>query len=304
MKKIFVFMLILCLSASLACAQANISEYDAGKYKVYTLPEESLSGNTGIFINAKPEDINKLFNGKNYPMPLNTFLIKGPKETILVDTGLGTKLFKHLETLKIKPEDITTIILTHMHGDHIGGLLNKDVVAFPNATIWVAQKELDYWTNKEIQAKLTKVKQSGFVKAQRVAEAYKGKVRTFEPKPLLNAQDLPHYSPDKEGTVIIDGVRALAAYGHTPGHTAYFVGDGANAILIWGDIVHVEGLQMPKPDVGVIFDVDPAMAREVRFKLLDFAMKHNVKVGGMHLGRAGASLVKKTESGYSLESVK
>ncbi len=307
MKKIFSAVCAVCLcvflGTALGHAQTKITEYKVGEYTVYVLPEDQMSGNIGMLINVKPDVVKKYFSGKSYPLYLNTFLIKGPKGSVLVDSGFGNQLFSHLKTLNIDPKDINTILLTHMHGDHIGGLLTKGKVNFPNATVWVAKKELDYWTNKDIQAKLPKVQQSGFKKAQQVAEAYKTKLRTFEPKELVEAQNLPHYSSDKEGLALMDGVRALAAYGHTPGHTAFFVGHGENALLLWGDIVHVASIQMPMPEVGMVFDVDPVVARKTRLQLLEFIAKHDIKVAGMHIGRPGASAVKKQEAGYKFESV-
>ncbi len=302
MKKIFAFICVLIFSVSVAQAMP-FSEYNVDDYKVYILPENQMKGNTGVLINASPSQINSYFKEKNFPMYLNTYIIKGPKQTILVDSGFGNQLFNHLETLDIKPEDIDIVLLTHLHGDHIGGMLVEDKVAFPNAHVWLAKKELDYWLDKDIQAKMPEAKQGGFVKAQKMAEAYKGKIHTFEPKALTQAKNLS-YSPDKEGLELMPNIRALATYGHTPGHTAFFVGKGKDALLIWGDIVHVEKIQMPLPKTGVVFDYDPVMAQNTRLELLDFARKHKIKVTGMHIGRPKASFVKKEKNGYVFEEVK
>ncbi len=300
---LFVLVLGLFINTSFVYAAVSGSEYKVGKYQVYVLPEDNLAANIGILKNAQDEDIDKLFPSKNFPMYLKTFIIRGPKHTVLVDAGFGTQLFAHLKNLNIDPKDIDTVLLTHLHGDHIGGLLQKDIIAFPNADVFVAKKELEYWTDKEIQAALPKVKQSGFAKAQRVIDAYGSKIKTFDPVGLMVSADIPHYSPDKEGKEVLDGIRALAAYGHTPGHTAFFVGHGEDALLIWGDIVHVQSIQMPKPEVSVVFDVDSDMARKTRLELLDFVSKNKIKVAGMHLDGSGALLVKKADKGYSFEAV-
>ncbi len=303
-KTFFALMLGVWVCAPTVYAETNISEYSVGKYKVYVMPEDSLAGNIGILTNVNDEDVKKIFPKVNFSLYLNTFLIRGPKQTVLVDAGFGTQLFKHLKSLNVDPKEINNVVLTHMHGDHIGGLLNKGALAFPNATIWVAEKELAYWTDKDIQKALPAVQQSGFAKAQRVVAAYGDKIKTFEPAGFSPTTDVPHYSPDKEGFEILDGIRALATYGHTPGHTSFFVGHGKDALLLWGDIMHVESIQMLMPEVGVVFDVDSNAARDVRIKLLEYINKYNVKVAGMHIGRTGASLIKKVKKGYEFEAVK
>ncbi len=288
-------LLLACLSVFWSVSIVNaqdISQYTVGEYTVYVLPENNMTGNTGILKGVSEQDINKYFSEKNFTMYLNTMLIKGPKHTILVDAGFGNKLFTHLENLKIAPEDIDTILLTHMHGDHVGGLLKDGKVAFPKATLWLAKQEKSYWTDTKIQNSLPKEKQQGFINGQKILAAYADKVRTFEPKKL-----------DSGKTMLMDGIQVIAAFGHTPGHTAISVGEGADSILIWADLVHVESIQMPMPKTAVVFDVDSEMAIATRIKMLDYIEKNKLKVVGMHL-QGGAAMLKKQGAGYELIRVK
>ncbi len=281
MKILFTFLVGLWLGiGSSACMAQEISKY-ANSFEIYILPEKQMSGNPAMFLGTKPE--------KNFTMSLNAYLLVNKQNTILIDAGFGNRLFTHLKKLNFQPEAIDTILLTHMHPDHIGGLLKDNNRAFPKATLWLAKQEYDYWTNKDIQKALPQNKQQAFILAQKVLAAYGDKVRTFSPQDIAKQEDS-----------LFENVKAIAAFGHTPGHTAFLVGEGKDALLIWGDIVHAENIQLAQPEVGVIYDVDPKQAIETRKYLFDYIEKNNIKVTGMHIGRQGASVLKKKDSGYEL----
>ncbi len=271
--------LCLCISSTVSLAQ-DISEY-SNAFKIYILPENQMTGKPAILLGAKAE--------KDFPMYLNTYLLLGKENTILIDAGFGNRLFEHLKTLQFPPESIDTILLTHMHPDHIGGLLKEGKVAFPNATIWLAQQEYAYWTDKALQKALPENKQQAFLQAQKVLAAYGKKVRTFNPKNIAEQKDF-----------LLEDIKAIAAFGHTPGHTAFLVGQGADALFIWGDVVHAETFQLPQPAVSVIYDVDPKQAQKTREELFTYIEEQGIKVTGMHIGRQGASVLKKKGEGYEL----
>ncbi len=276
------------LSQNMAHAQ-DIMTHTVGEYTIYFLPENQMTGNTGVLLNVSPDAMKKYFSEKTFPMFLKTYLVKGPKNTILVDAGFGNRLFEHLKTLNITQDQVDTILLTHMHGDHIGGLLQEDKAAFTNATLWLAQEELDYWTNTEIQKSLPEAKQQGFIKGQKVLEMYGNRVRTFKPKPIAEQKEF-----------LLDGVRAISIFGHTPGQTAFFVGEGPEALLIWADIVHVEKIQFTMPEVAMIFDVDPKQAIATRLELLEYIAKNNILATGMHMSQNSAFRVEKSGNGYKI----
>ncbi len=281
MKTLFAFLVGLCLGIGNGVGMAQeISKY-TNSFEIYVLPEKQMSGNPAMFLGAKPE--------KAFTMSLNAYLLVSKKNTILIDAGFGNRLFTHLKKLSIQPEAIDTILLTHMHPDHIGGLLKDNSVAFPQATLWLAKQEYDYWTNKDIQKALPQNKQQAFILAQKVLAAYGDKVRTFSPQDIAKQEDF-----------LFENVKAIAAFGHTPGHTAFLVGEGKDALFIWGDIIHAENIQLAHPEIGVIYDVDPKQAIETRKYLFDYIEKNNIKVTGMHIGRQGASVLKKKDNGYEL----
>ncbi len=287
-----IYFILICLGIFMQSNQIYAQEmlqYKIDDYTVYILPEDILSANTGIFRGASPEDIKKYMDSRNFPMYLNVVLIKSPKHNILIDGGYGSQLFNHLEKLNISPEEIDHILLTHMHPDHIGGLIKDNKAAFPNATLWLAKQEKDYWTDKQIQNSQTKMKQQGFIDGQNLLALYGEKVQTFNPNHL-----------GESPTILENGIKAISAFGHTPGHTAFSVGKDENEVIIWGDLVHVQKIQLPLPRVSLIFDVDSEQAIATRLEMLEFIEKNGLKVIGMHLDPQGISRLQKSGDGYKL----
>jgi glyoxylase-like metal-dependent hydrolase (beta-lactamase superfamily II) len=94
------------------------------------------------------------------------------------------------------------------------------------------------------------------------------------------------FQPGKLGGVLqelLPGVTPIAAFGHTPGHTVYLLESDSNKLLIWGDLMHVQDIQFPAPDVSVSYDTDPRAAATVRKQILDYVARNRIPVAGMHL---------------------
>jgi glyoxylase-like metal-dependent hydrolase (beta-lactamase superfamily II) len=178
-----------------------------------------------------------------------------------------------MKELGVKPEDVDTVLLTHTHGDHIGGMAKDGKALFPNAKVLLAGKEMAW--------------QQGNAGSRAALAPYSGRVETFEPGPLSAG-----------GIEILPGIRAAAAYGHTPGHTAFLVRDGGKELIIWGDLMHVEDVQFPLPSVSVTYDTDPQAAAVSREEYLSYAARNKVPVGGMHLRYPAVGTVVSGAAGY------
>ena len=242
----------------------DVFTYNIGNIQISTLSESQGNGNTGILIGATPEMIKEYLPDGTFPNAVNAFLVKTPDKTILIDAGFGRKLFHNLKSLNTSPEQIDIILLTHMHGDHIGGLLKDGEITFPNADLYISQPEYDYWMKGDHTSQ------------QNVINAYKNKLNLFSPNELSN-----NHIP------LLPGVFALAAYGHTPGHTAFLFKFDKQQLLIWGDLTHAMKIQMPYPDVTVTYDVDPELAIKYRKPILEYVTKNNIPIAGMHIAFPG-----------------
>jgi glyoxylase-like metal-dependent hydrolase (beta-lactamase superfamily II) len=221
------------------------------------------------------------------------FLVNTGKQLILVDAGAGTwwgggamgRLAGSLRSADYTPEEVDIVLVTHLHSDHVGGLTAQDGKrVFPNADVYVAKAESDFWLSPEIAAKAPKDAQPFFQSAQAIAAPYikAGKWRTFS-----------------GSETIVDGMQLVPLPGHTPGHTGYEFSSKGQKILFWGDIVHVLRVQLQHPEVTVVFDIDPTAAAATRNQLLPNLAREDVLIAGPHMLFPSLGRLHKEGSAYS-----
>jgi len=290
MKRRIIVIVLLVMSTVYVNAQTNenIFSIKLGNSKVFLLSEGQRNGSVEILLEAKPEIVREYAPGNSFPMATNVFLWQVDGKNILFDTGYGRELFKNLQSLQVKPEDIDAIFITHAHGDHIGGLLRNEQAAFPKAALYISQSEYDYWTSDEAMNQAPENSRGGFLLAKKVAAAYKDHLHLFDP----NAVNPPY---NKE---LCYGIKAIAAYGHTPGHTLYLIESGNDKLLIWGDLAHAMAIQMPHPEIAVSYDSNPKLAIQSRAVILQYVSEHKIPVAGMHIPFPSIGTIEKAEQGY------
>jgi glyoxylase-like metal-dependent hydrolase (beta-lactamase superfamily II) len=221
---------------------------------------------------------------------VDAFLVNTGSKLVLVDTGAGVlfgptvgKLLGNLKASGYRPEQIDEIYITHMHGDHIGGLLLDGKIAFPNAVVRASQQEADFWLSKSNMDAAPKDRKDAFEAATNMLNPY---IAAGKFKPFNGDTDL------------VPGVRSVAAPGHTPGHTLYVVESKGQKLVLWGDLMHVAAVQFPNPAVTIRFDSDSAMAAAQRKKVFADAAAHGDWVAAAHLPFPGIGHLRAAGSGY------
>src|SRR5712692_7978068 len=272
------------------------------RLKVGDLEVTALYDGTGVFdphwLNGAKATMDGVVQGlREDPHMLDVvdtgFLVNTGKQLILVDAGAGTwwgggalgRLAGSLHSAGYTPEEVDLVLVTHLHSDHVGGLTTQDGKrVFPNADVYVAKTESDFWLSPEIAAKAPKDAQPFFQSAQAIAAPYikAGKWHTFS-----------------GSETIVDGMQLVPLAGHTPGHTGYEFSSKGQKILFWGDTIHAQRVQLQHPDVTVVFDIDPIAAAATRNQLLTKLAREDVVIAAPHLLFPGLGRLHKAGRGYS-----
>jgi glyoxylase-like metal-dependent hydrolase (beta-lactamase superfamily II) len=226
------------------------------------------------------------------PTAVNEWLINTGEKLILVDTGASNvfvptlgRLRKNLAAAGVDPSAVDVVVITHMHPDHVPGLLAADgTMMFKNAIVHVNGDEYAFWTSDQIRGRSPEAVRSFFGLAKAAIKPYAeaGKVQMH-----------------KDGTTFAPGVTAIAAPGHTVGHTMVRVSSAGDELLLWGDIVHNAALQFPEPDCSIAFEYDPTMAIANRKKVFDMVASDKLLFAGAHLPFPGLGHATKASSGYT-----
>jgi glyoxylase-like metal-dependent hydrolase (beta-lactamase superfamily II) len=260
-----------------------------GDFEVTALYDGEIKLDTKLLKNATPQQIQtllaRMFRDSPTPTAVVAFLVNINGKLVLVDTGaaklFGPTLGNVLGNLKAsgyKPEQVDMILLTHLHADHVGGLLTPDgQVAFPNAVVHAPKVDADHWLNPEMAAKAPDALKGLYKMAQDATAPYikAAKFKTFE----TTADLLP-------------GITPVMEHGHTPGHTGYLFASKGQKMLVWGDIVHNAAVQFPQPQVTIEFDSQPAKALATRLSLFKWTAKDALLVAGAHLPFPGVGHVR------------
>jgi glyoxylase-like metal-dependent hydrolase (beta-lactamase superfamily II) len=275
---------------------AGLYRLKVGGFEVTVLSDGWIPLESKIFT-GNPDGAAKLLEGSflpkaEIPTSVNEWLVNTGDKLVLVDTGTSNvyaptlgRMAKNLAAAGVDSTAVDMVILTHLHPDHAAGLLTADKkIAFPNATVHVSEAEYAFWTSAEIYAKAPDEAKPFFDIARNSIKPYAdaGKVERF-----------------KDGAQFAPGITAVAAPGHTMGHTMIRLSSGTSELLLWGDIVHNAALQFPEPDRAISFDTDPAQAITSRKRVFDMASTDRLLIAGAHLPFPGLGHVARTSSGYA-----
>ena len=236
-----------------------------GNFEVSMLREASRTGSAELLPAATEAILKRYVPESGFTIVTNAFLVKTPDMNIMVDTGFGGDCFTRMNDCGVALDDVDVVLITHMHNDHIGGLARDGKAVFKKARVYIPEKDLAYFT-KTIASE----------NALTAVAPYGERLQTFNPAPL-----------NESLYELLPGITPIAAYGHTPGHTALRIESKGQRFCIIGDIVHVPVVQFPLPQMFVMYDVDRAAAIASRCELLKYAAQKKMPIGGVHLDGIG-----------------
>lgn len=267
------------------------------RFKVGTLECTSVSDGlinipSDVFFTAPQSEIEQVLRENFLPtdkiaLHINTLVVKTGGKVVLMDTGGGNDLGAtagflpvNLQRAGIAPREITDVVFTHSHFDHIGGTINAaNKFNYPNARYHISQIEWEKAMNpKELFAE-TKM-DAATVKA--LSDSIKHNLLPLKDRIAL-------FKSDSE---IVPGIRALTAYGHTPGHAVYLVESGDERLLFTGDLIHHAAVQFARPEWSMFGDSHPQEAIARRKQILDRVVAERLLIMGSHLPFPGIGHVR------------
>lgn len=226
-------------------------------------------------------------------IPFSPMIINTGSKLIAIDTGNGLgahaaskgavgQARSNMEAAGIDPKQVDIVLISHYHGDHIGGLKNADgSPAFPNAEILVPAVEAAFWGDDANQSKANGFNKGQFASVKKIMDGLK--VRPYE-----------------AGKEVAPGITAIASPGHTPGHMSYAVASGSARVLVQSDVTNIPSLFLRNPEWQVTFDNDPTLAIATRHKIYDMAAAEKMAVIGYHFPFPCIGYVEKDGAGYQL----
>jgi glyoxylase-like metal-dependent hydrolase (beta-lactamase superfamily II) len=273
-----------------------------GEFEVTALFDGIVPIDAGLLLNVSEEEVRELLDralvetSRKIPTSANVYAINTGAKLVLVDAG-GGRVFgptlghavENLAAAGYKPEQVDAVLITHLHGDHVGGLLNaKGKPAFPNAAVYLAKAENDCWLS-DIELKVPDVYQEHLKQARKMARSI-----------AAPYQALDRWKTFENGNLPIAGIKVIPIPGHTPGHTAYEIVSEGQKFIIIGDTVHIAAVQFARPDAAVSFDLDPKQAVATHKAIFRRIADGKTLIADMHIAFPGIGRMRSDgKSGYA-----
>jgi glyoxylase-like metal-dependent hydrolase (beta-lactamase superfamily II) len=223
-----------------------------------------------------------------------TLVVQNGAQVTLLDTGNGDSgaptsgvWMRNFRAAGFTPEQVTRVVFSHFHGDHINGLRLKDgTLTFPNAELTVPAPEWAFWMDDARMGAAPEAMRGAFANVRRVFAPVAANIKQYQP-----------------GAEVAPGITSVAAFGHTPGHCVFMISSGTGKLMFMADTTNHPALFVKNPDWSAIFDMDADVARATRRRLLDMAAAEKTQVHFYHAPFPATGFIAKAGNGFDFVPV-
>ncbi len=271
------------------------NKLELGSKQITAISDGNLSQPVKMLFPEIPKaEIEAILSANGFPLgalepPCNVTLLRDADRLVLFDVGAGAnfqptagKLLESLAAAGVEPGDVTDVVFTHAHPDHLWGLVDEfDEFVFANAQHHMGEVEWNYWRAGDTLDKMPEERKTFVVGAQARLALLEESIKLF-----------------KFGAEVLPGIEAVDTSGHTPGHTAFAIYDGSQSVMVLGDAITQSAVSFQKPDWHAGSDHDPVKGAQTRTALLDRLANEKTGFVGYHLTHPGIGRAERDGSSY------